>query len=89
MNSLIFTVKVTIIGKLINKWSDKEGNEHSSPILNYQQNNGQHIGQLRVAEELFAQVEAGKEYLFDGEYGVGKNGGYIRVTGISNTTKGV
>ena len=89
MNEINFIVKATIIGKVINKWTDKEGTEHSSSILNYQQNNGQHIGQLRVAEELFAQVEIGKEYFFDGEYGVGKNGGYIRVTGISNTTKGV
>jgi hypothetical protein len=79
MNILI---KVFVLGKVVKTWTDSNGVEHMLFMLNYQQDNGQLVGQLRVPEEVANSVEAGKEYFLEANYGVGKNGGYIRVIGI-------
>ena len=79
MNILI---SLFVLGKVVRTWTDEKGVEHNIDMLNYQQNNGQLVGQLRVPEEIAKVVEVGKEYILEASYGVGKNGGYIRVLGI-------
>ncbi len=79
MNILI---KFIVLGKVDKTWTDEKGEVHNYKMLNYQQDNGQIVGQLRVPEEVANSVEAGKEYILEANYGVGKNGGYIRVLGI-------
>lgn len=79
MNILI---KLHVLGKVPKTWTDEKGVVHSMDMLNYQQDNGQIVGQLRVPEEVATAVEVGKEYILEASYGVGKNGGYIRVLGI-------
>ena len=79
--------KLTVIGKVIIHWT-KDGKEYDSHAINYHQNDGQTVGQLRVAEEIYNAVEAGKDYVLEGTYGVSKNGGgYIRITAICNNVK--
>ena len=80
MNILI---KLTIIGKLTRTYT-KDNVERISYLLNYQQDNGEIVGQLSVSEEIFNTVEAGKEYILEGNYKEGKFGNYVRVTGIYN-----
>ena len=79
MNILI---KLHVLGIVSKPWTDEKGVEHTSYMLNYQQDNGMLVGQLRVPENIVNSVEVGKEYILEGSYGTGKNGGYIRVTGI-------
>ena len=79
-------IKVTVLGKIIIPWT-KDGKEYKSYALNEQQNGGQIVGQIRVPEEIYNTVEVGKEYILEGIYGTGKNGGYIRITEICSNFK--
>jgi len=74
---------ISILGKVEKPWTDTSGAEHISYSLNIMQENGQIIDTLRVSKDQYNTVEAGKSYLFHAEYGVGKNGGYLRVLGFS------
>ena len=74
---------VNILGKVEKPWTDTTGAEHISYSMNIMQENGQIIDTLRVSKEQFNTVEAGKPYVFHAEYGVGKNGSYLRVLGFS------
>ena len=59
-----------------------------APVLlmrnnHYVQDNGKVIGQHLVSEDIYNSIEAGKEYTFDGNFGQGKYGAYLRITNIS------
>ena len=70
---------LTIVGKV----EDTSKNGNKNYFINYLQDNGKVIGQHLISEDIYNSVEAGKEYTFDGNYGQGKYGAYLRITNIS------
>ncbi|MBQ9699176.1 MAG: hypothetical protein IJV71_00995 [Lachnospiraceae bacterium] len=85
---MIIQIKITVVGKVTDTWKGDDGTERPSYKVNYIQDNGIIIGQLKVSEEIYNSIEAGKEYSLSGTYNIGKNGGYVCITGISNPLKG-
>lgn len=67
-----------IVGKVED--TSKSGNKNY--FINYVQDNGKVIGQHLVSEDIYNSIEAGKEYTFDGNFGQGKYGAYLRITNI-------
>lgn len=85
---MIILVNLLVIGLVTGNWTDKEGVEHKIYTVNYSQNAGQQVGQLRVPEDVFKLLTVNKEYILEGVYTSGKNGNYLRITGIYNNAKG-
>lgn len=77
------TAQVNILAKVAKPWKDKEGNERVSYSANFMQENGQIIDSVRLTQEQYNVVVAGKPYTITDDYGVGTNGGYLRVINIS------
>ena len=83
---MILYGNVQLLGKVIKHWRDSEGIEHTSHFANVMQNNGEIIEKLRLSQEQFNKVEAGKVYTLWTEYGTGKNGGYLKILDIVETS---
>lgn len=77
------SAQVTILAKVAKPWKDKEGNERVSYSANFMQDNGQIIDSVRLTQEQYNVVVAGKNHTITADYGVGTNGGYLRVINIS------
>lgn len=74
---------VTILAKVAKPWKDKDGNERISYSANFMQDNGQIIDSVRLTQEQYNVVVAGKPHTITADYGVGSNGGYLRIVNIS------
>ncbi len=74
---------VNLLGKVAKPWKDKEGNERTSYSANIMQENGQIIDTLRLTQEQYNNVTAGKNYTITADYGNGSNGAYLRIVNIS------
>ena len=74
-------IKVTL--SIVGKVEDTSKNGNKNYFINYLQDNGKVIGQHLVSEDVYNSIEAGKEYTFDGNFGQGKYGAYLRITNIS------
>lgn len=81
-------VPVTVVGKNITPYKNRLGEDANSCAVNCLQDDGQIVATLKVTEEIFSQLERGKDYLLDGEYSETKYGNSIKITGIHNATKG-
>lgn len=77
------SAQVTILAKVTKPWKDKEGNERVSYSANIMQNNGEIIDSVRLTQEQYNTVVAGKPHTITADYGVGSNGGYLRIVNIS------
>lgn len=76
---------VTLLGKVAKLWKDKEGNERVSYSANIMQENGEIIDTIRLTQEQYNPLLAGKAYTITADYGVGSNGGYLRIVDITET----
>lgn len=85
---MVVLIKLFVIGLVKGNWTDKDGMEHEIFKVNYSQNAGQQVGQLSVSEEVFNALLTNKEFILEGIYTSGKNGNYLRITGIYNNGKG-
>ena len=74
---------VNLLGKVVKPWKDKEGNERTSYSANIMQENGQIIDTLRLTQEQYNNVTAGKNYTITADYSNGSNGAYLRIVNIS------
>lgn len=77
------TAKVVLIGKDTKNYVDANGNSKSMYLANIAQENGKIIDTIKVPEELFPMLEGGNEYDVELLSTTGKNGTYLRVTGIT------
>ena len=75
-------IHALVVGKIKKNWCDNNGNSHIFYELNIIQNDGETIAQLRVPENIYSIVEKGQEYVFEGIYALGRNGGYLKVTNL-------
>lgn len=73
---------VTLIGKVTKTWKDEKGIEHVSHSGNISQNEGEIIDRIRLTQEQYNALIAGKLYAVTADYGIGKNGGYLRIVDI-------
>lgn len=76
------SAKVHVLAKVQKPWTDSNGVEHISHTINIMQNNGEVIDTLRVSPNYYDQIEANKPYTIIADYGIGKNGGYLKVIEI-------
>lgn len=76
---------VTLLGKVSKPWKDREGVERISYSANIMQNNGEIIDTIRLSQEQFNNLLAGKAYTITADYGNGSNGGYLRIVNIIET----
>ena len=77
------SAQVTILAKVAKPWKDKDGNERISYSANFMQDNGQIIDSVRLTQEQYNVVVAGKPHTITADYGVGSNRGYLRIVNIS------
>lgn len=73
------TAKVQLLGKVAQPWTDKDGIQHMSYKGHIGQNQMSIVETIRLSKEQFEQVEAGKSYTITADYGIGKNGSYLRI----------
>lgn len=73
---------VYVLGKLIKHWTGSDGKEYFSYTVNIAQNDGEIIDTLRLSKEQYEMIEVKRPYLVNATYGVGKNGGYLRLISI-------
>ena len=81
------SIEIIVLGKVQSTW-EKDGKILEIPKLNYSQDDGQIVGQLKVPAEVYNSVEVAKKYVLEATYGVGKNGGYLTVIGLNGNVKG-
>lgn len=77
------TGNVHILAKIQKPWTDSNGVEKMSHIANIMQNGGEVIDTLRLYLEQFNSIEANKPYQIVADYGVGKNGSYLKLIDIT------
>lgn len=77
--------EIFILAKVERPWTDENGVSRTSFAINISQLDGQIIETLRLTQAQFQFVEAKKNYVITADYGVGKNGGYLRLVDISPT----
>lgn len=75
-------MNITCILTIVGKVEDTSKNGNKNYYLNYTQNNGKVIGQQNVPEDIYNSVDVGKDYTFDGNFGQGKYGAYLRLTNV-------
>lgn len=75
--------KVYVLAKLAKPWIDSNGHQQTSYSVNISQNDGEIIDTLRIPEACFALVQPNSYCEIVADYGIGKNGGYLRVLNIS------
>lgn len=71
---------VTLLGKVAKPWKDR--------VLHYanvMQENGEIIDTVRLTQEQYNTLLAGKAYTITADYGTGNNGGYLRIVDIAET----
>lgn len=73
------TAKVQLLGKIAKPWTDKDGKDHTSYKGHIGQNQLSIVETINLTREQFTQLEAGKSYTLTADYGVGKNGAYLRI----------
>lgn len=78
-------VYVTLLGKVAKPWKDREGIERVSYSANVMQENGEIIDTIRLTQEQYNTLIAGKAYTVTADYGTGNNGGYLRIVDIAET----
>ena len=76
---MVITINALVVGKVVENWTSGR----TSYVLNLIQNDGEIVDQLHVPETIYAHIERGHEYTFEGIYSKGQNGAYIRVTNAS------
>lgn len=76
------TAHVFILARLQRPWTDSAGMEKMAYSANVSQLNGEVIDTIRLTKEQYDSVEANKSYLVTADYGIGKNGGYLRLVSI-------
>lgn len=74
---------VQILAKMKKSWKDSQGVEHLSHTANVMQEQGEIIDTIRLTVEQFDMIEANKNYVVTADYGIGKNGGYLRLVSIN------
>lgn len=89
MMKLNLQLHVGVLGKVEIPYTDKNGIEQQSRLLNVEADNGATIAQIKVAKEVYPLVERGKEYTFDVTYSESQYGTSLRIVGIHNQGKGV
>lgn len=73
---------VMILGKVQKPWTDSNGNTRTSYSANIVQNNGEIIDTLRLTQEQYNTIEVNQTYTVNADFGIGKNGGYLRILDI-------
>lgn len=76
---------ITLLGKVTKPWKDREGIDRVSYSANVMQENGEIIDTIRLTQEQYNPLLAGKAYTITADYGVGSNGGYLRIVDITET----
>lgn len=74
--------KTHVLGKVQKPWTDSNGVERLSYSINIMQEQGQVIDTLRLNQDQYNMVEANKPYTIIADYGMGKNGSFLRVVDI-------
>lgn len=77
------TAHVFILAKVQKPWVDSNGTERTSYSANITQSNGEIIDTIRLSIEQFNDIEPNKAYTITANYGIGKNGGYLRLLDIT------
>lgn len=70
---------VLVLGKIQTPWTDSNGTVRTSYGANIVQENGEIVDKLRISLEQYNSIEPNKAYTLTGDYGIGKNGGYLRI----------
>lgn len=78
---------VQALGKVTKIWKDSDGKERLSYSVNVMQNNGEIIDTIRLTQDQYNAVLAGKAYTIIADYGTGNNGGYLRIVDIAESSK--
>lgn len=73
---------VQILGKVQKPWTDSTGNIRTSYSANIVQNNGEIIDTLRLTQDQYNTLEVNQTYSVNADFGIGKNGGYLRILDI-------
>lgn len=73
----------TLIGKKKSVWKDNDNIERNSYKGNIAQDNGEIIATITLTEEQFNTLVAGRVYNASAIYGTGSNGGYLKITSIT------
>lgn len=76
---------VTLLGKVAKPWKDRDGIERVSYSGNVMQENGEIIDTVRLTQEQYNALFAGKAYTITADYGTSNNGGYLRIVDIAET----
>lgn len=79
--------EVQALGKVSKPYVDREGKDRLSYAANIMQNNGEIIDTIRLNQEQFNTITAGKVYTITADYGTGSNGGYLRIIDIVDASK--
>lgn len=74
---------VTLLGKLKTSWMDNNKVERFIYKGNIMQDNGEIVDTIRLTEEQFNTLATGKVYTISANYGTGLNGGYLKITSIT------
>lgn len=74
--------KTHVLAKVQKPWTDSNGVERLSYSINIMQEQGQVIDTLRLNQDQYNMVEANKPYTIIADYGMGKNGSFLRVVDI-------
>lgn len=69
---------VHVLAKLQKPWTADDGTTRTFFSANVMQDNGEIISTIKLTQEQFNVIEAGKSYNVTALFGVGKNGGYLR-----------
>ena len=59
-------IEITVLGKVQTTW-EKDGKAFVIPKVNYSQDDGQIVGQLKVPEEVYNSVEVAKKYILEAD----------------------
>lgn len=76
------TANVLVLAKLKKPWKDDKGTERMSYSANISQNNGEIIDTIRLSQEQYNAIEPNKPHIITADYGIGKNGAYLRITEV-------
>ena len=74
---------VYVLAKIQKPWTAQDGSSHISYSANIMQDNGEIISTIKLTQEQYDAIEASKNYTVSAIYGIGKNGGYLKLVGIS------
>lgn len=74
---------ITLLGKVKKTWTDSNNVERLSYKGNIMQDNGEIIDTISLTEEQFNTLATGKVYNVSANYGTGSNGGYLKITSIT------